>query len=37
MSVESAGKSRFVRANQLVSTLQNTIDGQVDVWYLTER
>ena len=33
MSVESVWKSRFVRANQLVSTWQNTIDGQVDVWY----
>lgn len=33
MSVESAGKSRFDRANQVVSKLQNKIDGQVDVWY----
>ena len=33
MSVESGGKSRFTRANQLVSKWQKGIDGQVDVWY----
>lgn len=33
MSVESSGKSRFNRANQLVSKLQHDIDGQIDIWY----
>ena len=33
MSVESVGRSRFDRANQLVSRLQNKVDGQVEVWY----
>ena len=33
MSVESAGKSRFERANQVVSKLQSTLDGQTEVWY----
>ena len=33
MSVESGGKSRFERANQVVSELQGTLEGQIEVWY----